>query len=71
MFLMNGNVQILFYFFSVIDMVSNIPDSMLNNRFGIAGLLSFIRGAETDPGICALAPGVDLTTLGLNLNSTE
>lgn len=35
------------------------------------GLLTFIRAAETDPGMVHLALGSDLTTLGLNLNSPE
>jgi CCR4-NOT transcription complex subunit 2 len=37
----------------------------------MVGLLAFIRAAENDPNLVALAPGIDLTTLGLNLNSPE
>jgi CCR4-NOT transcription complex subunit 2 len=44
---------------------------MLNDQFGMAGLLTFLRAIETDPGIVALALGHDLTTLGLNLNAQE
>ncbi|XP_063402682.1 CCR4-NOT transcription complex subunit 2-like isoform X1 [Mytilus edulis] len=51
--------------------VSNIPNGMVNDQFGIVGLLTFIRAAENDPNLVALAPGIDLTTLGLNLNSPE
>ena len=51
--------------------VSNIPGGMVNDQFGMVGLLSFIRAAETDPNLVVLAPGIDLTTLGLNLNSPE
>ncbi|XP_058198984.1 probable NOT transcription complex subunit VIP2 [Rhododendron vialii] len=40
------------------------PDS-----FGLLGLLSVIR--MSDPDLTSLALGIDLTTLGLNLNSTE
>lgn len=53
-------------------MVSNIPSGMVTDQFGIAGLLTFIRAAnENDHNLIALAPGIDLTTLGLNLNSPE
>ena len=41
------------------------------DQFGIVGLLSFIRSADQDANMVALAPGIDLTTLGLNLNSPE
>ncbi|VDN07405.1 unnamed protein product [Thelazia callipaeda] len=51
--------------------VKNIPAGMLNDQFGMAGLLTFLRAIETDPAIVALALGHDLTTLGLNLNSSE
>ncbi|KAL3881683.1 hypothetical protein ACJMK2_028088 [Sinanodonta woodiana] len=51
--------------------VSNIPAGMVTDQFGIVGLLTFIKAAETDPNLIALAPGMDLTTLGLNLNSPE
>ena len=44
---------------------------MVADQFGIVGLLTFIKAAETDPSLVALAPGMDLTTLGLNLNSPE
>ncbi|CAK9169562.1 unnamed protein product [Ilex paraguariensis] len=37
--------------------------------FGLLGLLSVIR--MSDPVLTSLALGIDLTTLGLNLNSTE
>ena len=37
--------------------------------FGLLGLLSVIR--MTDPDLNILALGTDLTTLGLNLNSSE
>jgi len=39
------------------------------DQFGMIGLLTFIRAAETDPNLVSLALGADLTTLGLNLNS--
>ncbi|XP_038694261.1 probable NOT transcription complex subunit VIP2 isoform X2 [Tripterygium wilfordii] len=42
----------------------SIPDP-----FGLLGLLSVIR--MSDPDLTSLALGIDLTTLGLNLNSTE
>ncbi|XP_065912774.1 CCR4-NOT transcription complex subunit 2-like [Dysidea avara] len=49
----------------------SIPANMVQDQFGMMGLLTFIRAAETDPGLVALALGSDLTTLGLNLNSPE
>ncbi|XP_059152441.1 CCR4-NOT transcription complex subunit 2-like isoform X2 [Physella acuta] len=51
--------------------ISNIPSGMVMDQFGIVGLLSFIRAADQDVNMVALAPGIDLTTLGLNLNSPE
>ncbi|KAG1682567.1 CCR4-NOT transcription complex subunit 2 [Nymphon striatum] len=51
--------------------VSNIPAGMVTDQFGMVGLLTFIRAAETDPNLVTLALGSDLTTLGLNLNSAE
>ncbi|XP_019753066.1 CCR4-NOT transcription complex subunit 2-like isoform X8 [Hippocampus comes] len=51
--------------------VTNIPMGMVTDQFGMIGLLTFIRAAETDPGMVHLALGSDLTTLGLNLNSPE
>merc|ERR1719450_555210 len=49
--------------------VTNIPTNMVVDQFGMIGLLTFIRAAETDPNLVSLALGADLTTLGLNLNS--
>ena len=39
------------------------------NQFGLLGLLSVIK--MSDPDLTSLALGIDLTTLGLNLNSSE
>jgi len=51
--------------------VTNIPKSMVNDQFGMVGLLTFIRVADTDPNLVSLALGFDLTALGLNLNATD
>ena len=51
--------------------VTHIPASMVKDQFGMVGLLTFIRAAETDPNLVSLALGQDLTALGLNLNSPE
>ncbi|KAG9145444.1 hypothetical protein Leryth_025366 [Lithospermum erythrorhizon] len=40
-----------------------------SDRYGIYGLLNVIR--MTNPALTALSLGIDLTTLGLNLNSSE
>lgn len=52
-------------------LVTNIPPTMVNNQYGMIGLLTFIRAAESDPNLVSLAMGQDLTALGLNLNSME
>lgn len=44
---------------------------MVKDQFGMVGLLTFIRAAETDPNLVSLALGQDLTALGLNLNSQD
>ena len=44
---------------------------MVMDQFGMVGLLTFIRAADSDPNLVALALGCDLTTLGLNLNQPE
>ncbi|XP_049782337.1 CCR4-NOT transcription complex subunit 2 isoform X1 [Schistocerca cancellata] len=51
--------------------VTRIPGSMVKDQFGMVGLLTFIRAAETDPNLVSLALGQDLTALGLNLNSPD
>lgn len=51
--------------------VTGIPAGMLNDQFGMVGLLACLRAIETDPSIIPLALGHDLTTLGLNLNAPE
>jgi CCR4-NOT transcription complex subunit 2 len=51
--------------------VTNIPPGMVTDQFGMVGLLTFIRAAESDQNLVSLALGTDLTTLGLNLNSNE
>lgn len=51
--------------------MTNIPTTMVNNQFGMVGLLTFIRAAESDPNLVTLALGTDLTGLGLNLNSQD
>ncbi|XP_015910449.1 CCR4-NOT transcription complex subunit 2 isoform X2 [Parasteatoda tepidariorum] len=51
--------------------VTNIPPGMVTDQFGMVGLLTFIRAAESEPKLVSLALGSDLTTLGLNLNTTE
>ena len=59
----------LLFYFLLPGLVTNIPANMVVDQFGMIGLLTFIRAAETDPNLVSLALGADLTTLGLNLNS--
>ena len=51
--------------------VSNIPMGMVTDQFGMIGLLTFIRAAETEQNIVSLALGTDLTSLKLDLNSSD
>jgi CCR4-NOT transcription complex subunit 2 len=48
---------------------SPLPPNTTSDRFGLLGLLGVIR--MTDQDLNTLALGCDLTTLGLNLNSSE
>lgn len=57
--------------YGITGKVTNIPGDMVTDQFGMVGLLTFIRAAETDHQLVSLALGSDLTTLGLNLNSPE
>lgn len=51
--------------------VTGIPPGLLNDQFGMAGLLTFIRAISNEPAIVSLALGQDLTKLGVNLNMQE
>lgn len=51
--------------------VTNIPMGMVTDQFGMIGLLSFIRVADTEHSLVSLALGTDLTNLKLDLNSSE
>lgn len=67
----HNSVVLNLFLFIYSGLVTNIPASMVNNQFGMVGLLTFIRAAESDPNLVSLAMGQDLTALGLNLNSIE
>jgi len=51
--------------------VTNIPMGMVTDQFGMIGLLTFIRVADTKPNLVSLALGTDLTNLKLDLNSPD
>jgi CCR4-NOT transcription complex subunit 2 len=51
--------------------VTNIPMGMVTDQFGMIGLLTFIRVADSDPNLVSLALGTDLTNLKLDLNSSD
>lgn len=53
------------------DGTMNIPEGMVSDHFGVAGMLAFIRAAENQPSLVSLALGTDLTSLGLDLSSNE
>ena len=52
-------------------MVTNIPPNMVQDQFGIIGLLTFIRAAETDPNLVTLAQGTNLETQGLKVSAED
>lgn len=49
--------------------LKSMQSKVAPDPFGMLGLLAVIR--MNDPDLTSLALGLDLTTLGLNLNSTE
>lgn len=49
--------------------VSNVPPGMLCDQYGIVGLLMFMKGLDHCPGLSVLSIGVDITKLGLNMNT--
>lgn len=49
----------------------NLPTSMIQDQFGVVGLLTVIKAADTDPNLVSLALGYDLTSLGLDLASGD
>ncbi|KAK2989046.1 hypothetical protein RJ640_018835 [Escallonia rubra] len=51
------------------DLKSTQASQAVADRFGLLGLLSVIR--MSNPDLTSLALGIDLMTLGLNLNSSE
>ena len=44
----------------------SIPPRMVQDQFGMMGLLTFIRGAETDPNLVALALGRYIMSISLH-----
>lgn len=51
----------------VIGRVTNIPGSMLNDQFGIAGFLAGLRIAKVDPHLILLSIGSDVPRQELKL----
>ena len=51
------NIIIIMVVFSLSPAMVSIPPRMVQDQFGMMGLLTFIRGAETDPNLVALALG--------------
>lgn len=49
--------------------VTDVPQSMLKDQYGVAGLLSFLRAAERDETLRIRGFGEDLTGYGFDLNS--
>lgn len=42
---------------------------MLKDQFGIIGQIMTLRAASTDPSLVELSIGLDLTALGMDMNS--
>ena len=60
-----------FLFFTT-GRMTDVSQSMAQDQFGMAGLLPFIQAKNTDPNVEPLnALDIDLTTLGLYLNSPD
>jgi hypothetical protein len=51
--------------------ITNIPPGMVNDQYGMAGILAFIKSVDKSPNLLELAIGHDLTNLGLNLGSPD
>ena len=51
------------------QMVATASDNQASDRFGLIGLLDIIQSKDAD--LSTLTTGIDLTTLGLNLNARE
>ena len=58
------NHMVFVLWFVAAAMVS-IPPRMVQDQFGMMGLLTFIRGAETDPNLVTLALGRSVISLSL------
>ena len=43
--------------FFLAGIITNIPKHMVTDQFGMIGLLTFIRAAETEPNLVTLALG--------------
>ncbi|UXI15353.1 hypothetical protein NH340_JMT01296 [Sarcoptes scabiei] len=52
-------------------LVTNIPSGMMNDQYGIAGLLTSLKQADMNPNLYALMIGFDLPNINMNLNSKE
>lgn len=46
-----------------LGVITNIPSGMVTDQFGMIGLLTFIRAAETEPNLVTLALGRYATML--------
>lgn len=51
------SVVLIFCPIRTTGMISNIPKGMVTDQFGMIGLLTFIRAAETEPNLVTLALG--------------
>ncbi len=48
---------IIGFIFESLGVITNIPVGMVTDQFGMIGLLTFIRAAETEPNLVTLALG--------------
>lgn len=52
-------------------LVTNIPDGMLTDQYGMAGLLAYLRAINIDDSLVPIIIGYDLTDFGMDLDSKE
>lgn len=51
--------------------IANIPPGMLNDHYGMAGLVALLQSTESNQNLFSIAIGCDISTINLNLKSKE
>lgn len=50
---------------------ANIPPGMMNDQYGIAGMMAMLQQADSNPNTYALTIGYDISAINMNLSSKE